>query len=132
MQELKDRETSLSKFLTSDELPTAIGFRMKPFTRKVKEILVDFEETKNSLISTHGILQDKAKQEYKLEGEGLKAFNAALKKVLEEEIELPKIVKLSPEEIAGVKLSANDIEQLDFLFQPTEENNDEDDNDNGS
>ena len=112
---LKQKETSLTKLLGSDDLPISIGFRLKPLTRAVIQALTDFQESKTKVIEKLGTPTE-TNGEFNIPKDKTEDFNSEIQALLEVDVELPD-ASISLKELQNIKLSAVDLVNLDFLIK---------------
>jgi len=106
--------------LVSQKLPVVVSYKLSLFLKKIQPELSTWDEKKDALIKEYGKIKKDEKgvdtTEYEIIKEDVKAFQAKLDTVLEEEIKID-VPEIKINDLGAVEIEPKHLLALDWIIK---------------
>ena len=110
--------------LAKQDVPIKVSFRLNKFLKVVAQEVQALEEARVSLVKKYGV-EDEKSGDIKVGPENMSKFQDEFKELLGEVVSVP-LTKIPIEWVEEASLSSYEVQQIDFLFDTGEDDEDED------
>lgn len=112
LSQLNRIKQSLSRLLTTENIPARVCYRATKFSKRVADAIEELEEQRIKLVKKYGSLHGEA---LRVDPKNQEKFEAEFGALLTETIELPDI-SIALSDLEKANLSMIDYANLDFLI----------------